>query len=60
MSKLLSDNLKRSEDYKISKNTIVINLLAFEFYKRNSYHSVAHMKFEKAKEETLVDMGCIL
>ena len=57
MSKLLSDNLKRSEDYKISKNTIVINLLAFEFYKRNSYHSVAHMKFEKAKEETLVDMG---
>ena len=57
MSKLLSDNLKRSEDYKITKNTIVINLLAFEFYKRNSYHSVAHMKFEKAKEETLVDMG---
>lgn len=57
MSKLLSDNLKRSEDYKFNKNTIVINLLDFEFYKRNSYHNVAHMKFEKAKEEALVDMG---
>ena len=39
------------------KNTIVINLLNFEFYQRNSYRSVAHMKFEKTKENEFIDMG---
>ena len=37
MTKLLSDELKKSEKYTQVKNTIVINLLNFEFYKRNSY-----------------------
>lgn len=57
MSKILSDELKKSEDYIQVKNTIVINLLNFEFYQRNSYHSIAHMKFEKTKENEFVDMG---
>jgi predicted transposase/invertase (TIGR01784 family) len=57
MSKILSDELKKSEDYIAVKNTIVINLLNFEFYKRNSYHSIAHMKFEKTKENEYIDMG---
>jgi predicted transposase/invertase (TIGR01784 family) len=57
MSKILSDELKKSEDYIAVKNTIVINLLNFGFYKRNSYHSIAHMKFEKTKENEYIDMG---
>lgn len=57
MSRILSDELKKSEDYAEIKNTIVINLLNFEFYKRNSYHSIAHMKFEKTKKDEFVDMG---
>lgn len=57
MSRILSDELKKSENYRQVKNTIVINLLNFEFYKRNSYRSVAHMKFERTKENEFVDMG---
>ena len=59
MTKLLSEELKKSEKYTQVKNTIVINLLNFEFYKRNSYRSIAHMKFEKTKENEFVDMGYI-
>ena len=57
MSRMLSDGLKKSQDYIQVKNTIVINLLNFEFYKRNSYRSVAHMKFERTKENEFIDMG---
>ena len=57
MSRMLSDGLKKSEDYMQVKNTIVINLLNFEFYRRNSYRSVAHMKFERTKENEFIDMG---
>lgn len=57
MSRILSDELKKNEKYTEVKNTIVINLLNFEFYKRNSYHSIAHMKFEKTKENAFIDLG---
>lgn len=57
MARIVSDELKKSEDYMQVKNTIGINLLNFEFYKRNSYRSVAHMKFENTKENEFVDMG---
>ena len=57
LAKILSDELKVSQDYKLIKKAIVINLLNFEFYKRNSYHSVAHMNFEETKPEEYVNMG---
>ena len=57
MARLVEDELKRGEDYEKVKNTIVINLLNFEFYERNSYHNIAHMKFEETKEEEKIDMG---
>ena len=57
MSKMLSDELKKSEEYIQVKKTIVINFLNFEFYQRNSYRSVAHMKFEKTKPQEFIDMG---
>ena len=57
MSRIFSENLKSSEDYSKLKKAIVINFLDFELYKRNSYHSIAHMKFENTKEIEFVDMG---
>ena len=57
MSSLIAEELKKGEDYTQIKNTIVINLLNFKYYKRNSYRSIAHMKFEKTKENEYVEMG---
>lgn len=56
---LATDSLKKGEDYILAKNTIVINLLNFEYYKRNSFRSIAHMKFEKTKSSDYIDMGYI-
>ena len=39
------------------KKTISINILDFNYFKTNTYHNVAHMKFEKIKKEEYVDMG---
>lgn len=57
LGKLLSEQLNKKEEYTKLKKTIVINLLNFNYYKRNSYHHIAHMKFEKTKEEKYVDLG---
>ena len=57
MSRILSDEMKKKEDYQKIKDTIVINLMNFEFYKRNSYHNIAHMKFEETKENEYVELG---
>lgn len=57
MARLTADSLKIGEDYDKVKNVIVINLLNFEIYQRNSYHNIAHMKFEKTKENEIVNMG---
>ena len=57
MSRILSDELKKSEQYEKVKTAIAINLLNFEFYKRNSYRSIAHMKFERTKENEYIEMG---
>ena len=57
MSKNISTQLKVDEEYKELKASIVINILNFNRYKRNSYHSVAHMKFEQTRKEEFVDLG---
>ncbi len=57
MGKLVAEQLNKREEYSKLKKTIVINLLNFNYYKRNSYHQIAHMKFEKTKEEEYVDLG---
>ena len=57
MSRLMSDALKKGEDYRKIRNAIVISLLNFEIYQRNSYHNIAHMKFEKTREKEFVEMG---
>lgn len=57
MSKNISTQIKIGEDYAILKPSIVINIINFERYKRNSYHSVAHMRFDKTKAEEYIDLG---
>ena len=54
MTKLSSDQLKTKEPYPELKKVIVVN---FVYYKRNSYHLIAHMKFEETKEKEYIDLG---
>ena len=57
MSKNISTQIKIAEKYGLLKPSIVINILNFNRYRRNSYHSIAHMKFEKTSKEEYVDLG---
>ena len=57
MSKNITTQIKVAEQYDLLKPSIVINILNFNRFKRNSYHLVAHMKFEKTKREEYVEMG---
>jgi predicted transposase/invertase (TIGR01784 family) len=52
-----SQEFKKGEFYVDLKKTIVINLLNFNYFERNSYMHIAHMKFEKSNPENFVDMG---
>ena len=60
ITKIYSDQLKEGDSYVKVKKVAVINILNFNYYERNSYHSVGRMKFEKSKENEKVDMGYIL
>ena len=51
------DELKKGQDYSKIKKAITINLLNFNYFKRNSFLNIAHMKFENNTEETYVNMG---
>ena len=51
------NELKEGEPYSNCKKSIVINILNFSYYKRNEYHSVSRMIFERPKEEEKVEMG---
>ena len=57
MSKNISTQIKIAQKYELLKPSIVINILNFNRFKRNSYHSIAHMKFEKTNKEEYVDLG---
>ena len=50
MAKLQTELVHIKEDYTVIKKVISINILGENLIKRNEYHSVAHMKFEKTKE----------
>ena len=57
LTKIYSDQLQEGEQYIEVKKVVVINILNFNYYKRNSYHSVARMIFEESKENEKVDLG---
>lgn len=52
-----NDQLKQGELYTQVRKLIAISILKFNFYKRNSFLNIAHMKFENSKPEVYVDMG---
>ena len=52
-----SETVKSGKDYTTAKKVIAINILNFVHYKRNSYHSIAHMNFEDTKPNEYVDLG---
>ena len=60
LTKIYSEQLNEGEPYIKVKKVVVINILNFNYYKRNSYHSVARMKFEESKESEKVDLGYIV
>ena len=57
LSKLVAGQLSASQEYKKLKKAISINILNFNYFETNTYHNVAHMKFEETREEKYVDMG---
>ena len=51
------ETVKAGKDYTTAKKVIAINILNFVHYKRNSYHSIAHMNFEDTEPQEYVDLG---
>ena len=56
-SRLIAEQLQVRDDYTVLKKFISINILGKNLFKRNSYHNIAHLKFEKTEQEKYVDMG---
>ena len=57
LSKLVAGQVEVGENYKKLKKSISIIILSFNYFETNTYHNIAHMKFEKTKEEKYVEMG---
>ena len=57
MASNYANSIKEGQPYTECKKSIGINILNFNYYKRNSYHSIARMKFEEPKPDEVVDMG---
>ena len=57
LTKLYSDQLQKGDDYQKPLKTISINILNFNFFKRNTYHSVGRLKFEEIEKEKYVETG---
>ena len=56
-AKLIAGNTKVSEEYKNVKDTIVICIINDSVVKRNSYLSLAMLKYEETEEIRYVNMG---
>ena len=56
LTKIYSEQLENGEKYTSTKKAIVIILLGFNYYKVNTYHSVAHLKFEPYKKDTYIKL----
>ena len=56
-SRVIGEQLRIGDDYKILKRFIAINLLGENLLRRNTYHSIVHLKFEETEPEKYVDMG---
>ena len=56
-SRIIGEQLRIGDNYKILKRFISINLLRENLLRRNAYHSIVHLKFEETEPEKYVDMG---
>lgn len=56
-SRLIAEDTRVRQSYVALKKFISINILRDDLLKRNTYHSVAHMKFEDIEQSKYVDMG---
>ena len=56
LTKLYSEQLENGEKYTDTKKAIVIILLDFNYYKVNTYHSIAHLKFEPCNDNTYIKL----
>ena len=54
---MITEQLKKGEQYIKLKKSIVIFITNYNFLKRNSYHSVGKMKFDETLKEEYVNMG---
>ena len=57
LSKLAAEQLKAKQNYKELKKIITINILRYNYLKRNAYHSIARMKYMNTNPMEFVDMG---
>ena len=57
LSKLVAGQIEVGENYRKLKKSISIIILSFNYFETNTYHNIAHMKFEKTEEEKYVEMG---
>ena len=57
LAKMIAEQFHKGQKYKEAKKGITINFLNFNFWERNSYHSIARMKFEKSTDIEFVDLG---
>ena len=56
-SRIIAEQLQVGNNYTVLKKFISINILGENLFKRNSYHNIAHLKFEKTEQEKYVDIG---
>ena len=56
-SRIIAEQLQVGDSYTVLKKFISINILGENLLKRNSYHSIAHLKFEKTESEKYVNLG---
>ena len=56
-ARLIAEDTRVSEKYEGLKKFISINILVENLLKRNTYHSIAHLKFDKNNPKKYVNMG---
>ena len=56
LANMITSQLQVGDDYTTLKKSIVIFITNYNFLKRNSYHSIGKIKFDKTLKEEYVDM----
>jgi len=57
LANMITSQLQVGDDYTTLKKSIVIFITNYNFLKRNSYHSIGKIKFDKTLKEEYVDRG---